>query len=106
MAVTYLMNYRLQWGKRDNLSLLTSALDVCEDKAEEVSVPDPTIDRRIRKILPPLPDNAPRYFTVDTPSEFISIIQNDWPYSGEQHELIVLQVNRLPSDGSNKYQQM
>lgn len=77
------MNFRLQWGKCDNLSLLPSALDTGEPEPEAVPVTDHTVDPHIRKVLPALPENAPRYFTVDTPSEYISIIQNDWPYSGE-----------------------
>lgn len=78
------MNYRLQWGKRDNISLLPSALDTGKtNESETIPVTDHTIDSRILKTLPALPDNAPRYFTADTPSEFISIIQNDWPYSGK-----------------------
>lgn len=83
MVVTYLMNFRLQWGKHDNLSLLPSALNAGEPEPEAVPVTDHAVDPHIRKVLPALPENAPRYFTADTPSEYISIIQNDWPYSGE-----------------------
>lgn len=32
--------------------------------------------------VPPLPADAPAYFVADTPSSLISIISNDWPYSG------------------------
>ncbi|KAF8073891.1 hypothetical protein FPV67DRAFT_773028 [Lyophyllum atratum] len=79
--VNYLTNYRLQWGKRDNLSLLPSALDVDEEAPEaQLSLCIP-VDKKVAKVLPPLPDNAPKYFTRDTPPEFLSIIQNDWPYS-------------------------
>lgn len=33
-------------------------------------------------VLPPLPADAPAYFIADTPPSLISIISNDWPYSG------------------------
>lgn len=95
MIVTYLMNFRLQWGKRDNHSLLPSALNTGEPEPEAVPVTDHTVDPRIRKILPPLPENAPRYFTADTPSEYISIIQNDWPYSGETTTLKICVACKL-----------
>ncbi|KAF5382474.1 hypothetical protein D9615_003026 [Tricholomella constricta] len=79
--VNYLVNYRLQWGKRDNLSLLTSVLDVDEPKLERPPSPIHSTGNKVTKVLPALPDDAPKYFTRDTPPEFLSIIQNDWPYS-------------------------
>jgi len=74
----YLVNYRLQWGKTDTLSLLLSALDG-GSRPKETSILPSKFDRP----LPPLPPDAPEYFTADIPadSDLISIIQNDWPYS-------------------------
>ncbi|KAG1855865.1 hypothetical protein C8R48DRAFT_608803 [Suillus tomentosus] len=70
----YLINHRLQWGKPDTLSLLPSALD-SDTRLKDVSI-SPS------KSNQPLPD-TPEYFKADIPfdSEFISIIQNSWPYS-------------------------
>lgn len=60
----YLMTSRLQWGKPDHLSLLPSAL-----KAEDWHhTPGPL-------------GEVPKYFTSDISPQFLSIIQNDWPYS-------------------------
>ncbi|KAF9013198.1 hypothetical protein BDQ17DRAFT_1231617 [Cyathus striatus] len=75
--VNYLLNYRLQWGKRDTLSLLTSAIQ------ENQPAPDvpPSTTVVSQNELPPLPPDAPKYFSWETPSEYLSIIQNDWPYS-------------------------
>lgn len=85
-SVNYLLNYRLQWGKPDTLSLLTSALDkshaIANGDSRAVASPESSTDPTIVKDLPPLPPDAPEYFTVNTPAEYISIIQNDWPYSG------------------------
>ncbi|KAK0188092.1 hypothetical protein F5146DRAFT_1207953 [Armillaria mellea] len=74
--VNYLLNFRLQWGQPDTLSLLTSALD------------DKSLD-------------APPYFTTDIPPEYISIIQNDWPYSvpsDVEHALIWTRIPIYHSD--------
>ncbi|KAJ3569388.1 hypothetical protein NP233_g5081 [Leucocoprinus birnbaumii] len=80
----YLLNHRLQWGKADTLSLLTSALDEPHKPAVNghsvLLLKEPTIPVA-PKALPPLPADAPEYFSVDTPPEYISIILNDWPYS-------------------------
>ncbi|KAG5646516.1 hypothetical protein DXG03_003283 [Asterophora parasitica] len=80
-VVNYLTNHRLQWGKRDNLSLLTSALDADEPISERSPSTIRSVDHKIPKVLPALPDDAPKYFIRDMPPEFLSIIQNDWPYS-------------------------
>ncbi|KAK7469023.1 hypothetical protein VKT23_003517 [Stygiomarasmius scandens] len=66
--VNYLLQYRLQWGKPDTLSLLPSALDA-NTFPYDGSVPLKG------------DGNPPPYFTVSTPIEYLSIIQNDWPYS-------------------------
>ncbi|EJC98832.1 uncharacterized protein FOMMEDRAFT_95368 [Fomitiporia mediterranea MF3/22] len=81
--VDYLLNYRLQWGRPDRLSLLPSQLDYVE-------IP-----------LCELPEDAPipEYFTADTPSSLISIIQNDWPYSVPlevEHSVIWTKIPILP----------
>ncbi len=82
-TVNYLLNFRLQWGKPDTLSLLTSALDDMDLARNHTNPLD--ADTVVAKDLPPLPEDAPPYFTADIPPEYISIIQNDWPYSGELH---------------------
>ena len=66
------MNHRLRWGQPDTLSLLKSDL-VHNSIAKPLSQPDSTIP--ISSVIPP-------YFSWETPSQFISIIENDWPYSG------------------------
>lgn len=71
--VNYLINYRLQWGKPDTLSQLKSALDDASDTA----VPSGDSSSANGDAHP-----SPTYFTADTPPELISIIMNDWPYSG------------------------
>ena len=88
LAVNYLNQYRLQWGKADTLSALTTALDaaaykglesqkgvanVVESRPTVVEGPDRTGN----------PSNLPASFLADTPSELISVIMNDWPYSGD-----------------------
>lgn len=92
-TVNYLLNHRLQWGKPDHLSLLTSSLDT-----DKLAIPEvhPPTDSKIAGGLQDIPADAPSYFTVDTPPEFISIIRNDWPYSippEVEHSLI---WTRLP----------
>ncbi|KIK69713.1 hypothetical protein GYMLUDRAFT_236203 [Collybiopsis luxurians FD-317 M1] len=65
--VNYLLTRRLQWGKPDTLSLLPSSLN------DDIAVVEDNVDHEN--------DTPPPYFTADTPSRYISIIQNDWPYS-------------------------
>ena len=74
--VNYLLNYRLQWGKPDRLSLLSSRLD--NNDASTTPIANATQIPNTTKI----PSEVPPYFTADTPSEYISIIMADWPYSG------------------------
>jgi hypothetical protein len=85
----YLLDFRLQWGKADTISLLTSALDGPNHSRTNGSAngqttveATATAEAVVPKTLAPLPADAPEYFSVDTPAEYISIIQNDWPYSG------------------------
>ncbi|RDB17946.1 hypothetical protein Hypma_000964 [Hypsizygus marmoreus] len=72
--INYLMNHRLQWGRPDTLSLLPSTL-----RNDEAAISPPCSN--VPGTLPPIPTDAPNYFSCDTPPEYISIIQNDWPYS-------------------------
>ncbi|KAF4571536.1 hypothetical protein EYR36_008876 [Pleurotus pulmonarius] len=90
--VNYLLNYRLQWGHPDTLSLLGSALDESVRSQETRDPLDPSVSRP----LPPIPLDAPPYFAADTPKEFISIIQNDWPYSVPPEVEHTLIWTRLP----------
>lgn len=70
--VNFLLNYRLQWGKRDILSLIPSALDEPEVNDEHKSTPTGNGSQIELE-----------YFQGDIPfhSDLICIIQNDWPYS-------------------------
>jgi hypothetical protein len=65
----YLLKYRLRWGQPDRLSVLKPYKGNIDDISildDPDSLPIPTVD----------------YFRVDTPPHLISIIVNDWPYSG------------------------
>ena len=86
-AVNYLLNHRLQWGKPDTLSLLASALDKLHHSARindqlVATTLMTSAEVLVVKDLPPVSPNAPEYFCMDIPAEYVSIIQNDWPYSG------------------------
>ncbi|KAI6014804.1 hypothetical protein BKA83DRAFT_645815 [Pisolithus microcarpus] len=67
-TVNYLLDYRLQWGKPDTLSVLPSELEEPEATAPNGSQAS---------------NDVPQYFTADMPfnSDLICIMQNDWPYS-------------------------
>lgn len=89
MIVNYLTAYRLQWGEADTLSCLPTSLDASAFKGAEAQMH--TVPNGIVDLHPMQVENsqlfgsaldAPSCFKVDTPSELISIIQNDWPYSG------------------------
>lgn len=65
----YLLKYRLRWGQPDRLSILKpykGSIDEISILDDPDSLPVPTVD----------------YFRADTPPHLISIIVNDWPYSG------------------------
>ncbi|CAA7262916.1 unnamed protein product [Cyclocybe aegerita] len=84
-VVKYLMNHRLRWGQPDTLSLLTSELQ--DDRFVEA----PNSDGTNR----PTDGEPPAYFSWETPSKYLSIIQNDWPYSvpsNIEHTLIWTKV--------------
>ena len=76
-TANYLVNYRLQWGNPDTLSLLSSDYDPNTKFHDDVNGSIPPM-----KGLPPLPPDAPKYFTADIAPEYVSVILNDWPYSG------------------------
>ncbi|KAG6336883.1 hypothetical protein ID866_2209 [Astraeus odoratus] len=100
-TINYLVNYRLQWGKPDTLSLLPSALVEPEETCGH-------IDTSVTY-------TAPEYFKADIPfrSDLISIIQNDWPYSVPpeiEHTLIwsrvpVFHPDLIPSSIAARIQQ-
>ncbi|KAF8195406.1 hypothetical protein BJ912DRAFT_875993 [Pholiota molesta] len=69
--VNYLTDHRLRWGEPDTLSLLKSSL--------EVDPLFPVISPSVAGAKPS--QDPPAYFSCETPSQYISIIQNDWPYS-------------------------
>jgi hypothetical protein len=64
----YLLKHRLRWGQPDRLSILKpfKGIDEIPMLDDSDSLPIPSVD----------------YFRADTPSLLISIITNDWPYSG------------------------
>ncbi|KAH8826541.1 hypothetical protein DL96DRAFT_1285631 [Flagelloscypha sp. PMI_526] len=74
----YMKDYRLQWGKPDNLSTLSSQL-----------VDDP-------KVFESTENATPReYFTADIPRSMVSIIMNDWPVAVPvevEHSLVWTQL--------------
>ncbi|KAJ7256779.1 hypothetical protein B0H12DRAFT_1015657 [Mycena haematopus] len=80
-TANYLMNFRLQWGRPDTLSLLGSAVHDAGMSTPPVFETLPTEDLSVPRELPILPADGPAYFSESTPPEYISIIQNDWPYS-------------------------
>ena len=65
----YLLKYRLRWGQPDRLSVLKpykGRIDEISILSDPDSLSIPTAD----------------YFRADTPPHLISVIVNDWPYSG------------------------
>ena len=75
--VNYLLSYRLQWGKCDTLSKLPSRLDLQAKSMHSDGGTEPNGTH-----LPQVPPGAKNYFTADISDALISIIMNDWPYSG------------------------
>ena len=65
----YLLKYRLRWGRPDRLSVLRPY----KGSIDEIPILDDPDS---------LPIPAADYFRADTPPHLISIIVNDWPYSG------------------------
>ncbi|TDL23125.1 hypothetical protein BD410DRAFT_747072 [Rickenella mellea] len=91
--VNYLLQFRLQWGEPDTFSLLPSTVQI---------IPSVATAHPIQKYdngLPVVPSDGPKYFTSNTEPEFISIIQNDWPYSVPtevEHTLVWTCIPILP----------
>ena len=83
-TVDYLLSYRLRWGQPDTLSIIPSRLDPprLHRPPTTSSSPSGITTKGQTPNLPPIPSDAPPYFTADTSPELISIIMNDWPYSG------------------------
>jgi hypothetical protein len=91
----YMLKHRLQWGQPDTLSLLRSSLDqpvinrpdsqgqvFCNGDNQKPPL-DTTLEASTNDSkLPVIPADCPSYFTANIPPGLISIIQNDWPYSG------------------------
>lgn len=101
--VNYLLTHRLQWGKRDSLSMLHSQLDNAEPHSNGIpSMNGTTAAENLETApgeLPLIPAGAPSYFTADTPQGLISIIMNDWPYSVPpeiEHTLVWTRLPILP----------
>ena len=80
-VVNYLKTYRLQWGQPDRRSLLLSSL-------EGLTAPhdDSNATETYGVLEPTVPLSAPRYFMANISPELISIILNDWPYSGASYK--------------------
>ncbi|KAJ3009665.1 hypothetical protein NUW54_g2711 [Trametes sanguinea] len=101
LQANFLLNYRLQWGKEDTITLLRSSLEQSADAEGPAEVPEELLDPKVPKKLPPLPPNAPSYFKADMPREMYCITMNDWPYSVPpevEHSLIWSRVPILPPD--------
>ncbi|KAH9047673.1 hypothetical protein EDB84DRAFT_1460551 [Lactarius hengduanensis] len=75
----YLRSYRLQWGRADTLSKIPSRL--FSPVTTVGSDVDCSMVTLLDSGLPPIPSGTKPYFTADTPSQLVSIIMNDWPYS-------------------------
>ncbi|KAJ7069514.1 hypothetical protein C8F01DRAFT_1113012 [Mycena amicta] len=88
--VNYLLNRRLRWGKPDALCLLGPPFpdDSAADEEEAaIAFTD----------LPPIPPElSPPYLSANTPSRYLSIITNDWPYSVPASVTHTLVWTRLP----------
>ena len=82
-VANYLRKYRLQWGKADTLSKLPSRLSppVITDKDGDIDSGKVAL---LDSGLPHVPPGTKPYFTADIPLQLVSIIMNDWPYSGRR----------------------
>jgi hypothetical protein len=85
-SVNYLLKYRLRWGEPDRITLLPSSLQIEEHHETSSSSKD------VRQVTSNSDEFAAaavvnpeeeQYFKADGPPNLISIIQNDWPYSGK-----------------------
>jgi hypothetical protein len=78
-VANYLIKYRLQWGKADTISKLPSRLSPPAAEKDDVGTGKVPL---LASGLPPIPPDTKPYFTADIPLQLVSIIMNDWPYSG------------------------
>lgn len=86
----------MRWGQPDSLSLLKS--DLVHNSTAE---PHWHESLSHRDITIPISSVIPPYFSWETPSQFISIIENDWPYSGIYNSLkAVIGLSRAYMDHS------
>ena len=81
LVANYLRSYRLQWGKADTLSKLPSRLSLPVVTTENDDIDSGEVTA-LASGLPPIPSGTKPYFTADIPLQLVSIITNDWPYSG------------------------
>lgn len=97
--MNYLLNHRLQWGKPDALSIIPSRLDPPGlHRSPTSTVSSDSLEKGRTPNLPPIPADAPVYFTAETPPELISVIMNDWPYSGKfPHKTLQWDNNQINS---------
>ena len=51
--------------------------------------------------LPPIPPDTKPYFTADIPSQLVSIIMNDWPYSGRCTRFCLMPIMHLSTNISS-----
>nr|GAT49301.1 predicted protein [Mycena chlorophos] len=90
--VNYLLNRRLQWGRPDTLCLLGPPFPL-----DPVDIVGATTPAAAFADLPPIPATlSPPYFSPTTPSEYLSIITNDWPYSVPSSVTHTLAWTRIP----------
>ncbi len=96
----YLRSYRLQWGRADTLSKIPSRLS-----SPVVTTVGGDVDYRMVALLesdlPTIPSGTKPYFMADAPSQLVSIIMNDWPYSGERARSLL--VTRLLLTNSSPF---
>ncbi|KAF7298758.1 hypothetical protein MIND_00823300 [Mycena indigotica] len=70
--VNYLVNRRLQWGMPDTLSLLGPPFP--QDDIPSIATALTDLQSTATSLSPP-------YLSPSMPSEYLSVITNDWPYS-------------------------
>ena len=82
LVANYLRRYRLQWGKADTLSKLPTRLSPPVVTAENCDIGSGEVTA-LASGLPRIPSGTKPYFTADIPLQLVSVITNDWPYSGK-----------------------
>ena len=86
----------MRWGEQDTSSLLTSSFDV-GGSYESLASATSTVSTDEAAADPP------PYFCWETPAQYISVNQNDWPYSGKSAKAMVdliyeLNLSQVPSE--------